>query len=62
MAGISEATVYARGSKADRRKIRVEMIAQAEIILRPLYPSKAQLRAAAKTMVDGALAKERSTK
>jgi hypothetical protein len=51
--------VWAELSKPDRQKIRKEMLRQAEEILRDEHSSKAQLRAAARTMVDKALAKER---
>jgi hypothetical protein len=46
-------------SKINRQKIRKEMLVQAEKLLAGPHQSKAQLRAAARTMVDKALAHER---
>lgn len=46
-------SIYSQASKADRRKIRREMIAQAENLL------PAELWHTAKSIVDQALAKER---
>ena len=60
MGGMSERSVWAESSKADRQKIRKEMLKQAEKLLVGLFASPAQIRAAARTMVDGALAKERA--
>lgn len=53
-------SVYLETSKSDQRKIRKEMLVQAELMLAGLYPSKAQRSAAARKMVDKALAKERT--
>lgn len=53
-------SVYSQASKADRNKIRRQMIAQAEHLLVDSYPSRAQLKAVARSIVDQALAKERN--
>lgn len=46
-------------SKADRVKVRKEMLAQAEGLFVGAFASKKQLRAAARSVVDAAIAKER---
>ena len=45
-------------SKEDRKALRAEMQKQAEKALKGLYASSSQLKAAARKMVDAALAKE----
>lgn len=46
-------------SKADRIKVRKEMLAQAEALFVGAFASKKQLRASARIVVDAAIAKER---
>jgi hypothetical protein len=52
-------TLYARMSKDDQARVRSAMLVEAEKAMKGLYPSKAQLRAAARVLVDQALARER---
>lgn len=59
---MSNQTVWAKSSKADQQKIRREMLRQAKTLLSGMYASSAQLCAAARTLVDQALAKERAGK
>jgi len=51
-------SVYASASKEDRQKIRKAMLVQVDKMLKGLYPVAAQRHAAARVMVDRALAKE----
>jgi hypothetical protein len=50
--------LWSQRSKSDRYAIRKEMMAQALIALEGLYPSPSARRAAARKMVDMAIAKE----
>lgn len=54
-------SIFTQASKSDRLKIRREMLREAERLLAGIYPSKAQRKAAARRMVDAAIAKERKT-
>lgn len=52
-------SLYSESPKQVRKAIRAEMLAQSEILLRGMYPDTMQRKAAARTMVDRALAAER---
>jgi len=52
-------TIYLQSSKADRQKIRKEMLRQAESFLRSAGVA-GKIKAAARQMVDSALAEERN--
>lgn len=51
-------SIWSDASKEDRRKIRKEMLVQADKALASLYPIAAQRHAAARVLVDRAIKKE----
>lgn len=51
-------TLWATASKVDRQAIRKDMLREADEMLKPLYFDSGQRHAAARVMVDRALAKE----
>jgi len=53
-------SIWASANKSDRRKIKAQMLVHANNALRGLYPVAAQRHAAARVLVDQALAKENS--
>jgi hypothetical protein len=58
-AGEGYLSVYVQASKVERQQIRKAMLVQADDMLKGIYTVAAQRHAAARVMVDRALAKER---
>jgi len=58
MDGVS---VWLSANKEDRQKIRKAMLVQADESLKVIYPVAAQRHAAARVMVDRAIAKENAS-
>ncbi len=54
-------SVWSQASKEDRQKIRKAMLVQADAALKTLYPVATQRHAAARVMVDRAIAKENAS-